>query len=353
MTEATSDPGSGETNETSRRMRFAGGGIFALVLLAAMLFAVHWWRDLRFLESTEDAFLESTLLLLSPRVGGTVLEVPVKENQRVQVGDVLVRLDPTDFRVRLSRAQADLDAARNRMESARASAESAEAQKRVSGIELGRAERELRRVHALFARHAMSEQAFENATAQRDAAVARVRSLEGKARSERAVLGNEAPVRQAEAALHRAELELSYTTVVAPVEGVVGQKNVSPGENVSPGQPLLALAVEECAWVTANFKETQIGRMRVGDPAQVSIDAYPNRVWPGHIESLAPATGAKYALIPPDNATGNFTKVVQRLPVKIVLDACSPGPAGEHAVDGVRDLPLGLSVEVSVRVGGS
>ena len=340
-----------EREPTSRRTRIARLGVLALVLAGAIGAGLHWYRELRHRERTDDAFVEASLALLSARVGGTVVEVAVDENQTVREGDVLVRLDPTDYEVGLSRARANLEEARNRLAAARADAEAAEAERRAAGIELERAKREAKRVEGLKERGATSEQLVENAVAARDAADARVRALEQRVLAERAVLGNEAPLRQAEAALEEAELALSYTVVTAPHDGVIGRKSVHVGENVAPGRPLLALARDEASWIVANFKETQIGRMKVGDAVHVEIDAFPGHACEGHVESLSPATGAKYALIPPDNATGNFTKVVQRVPVRIALDACDENGNGGHPLD-PRRLPMGLSALVSVRVGG-
>jgi membrane fusion protein (multidrug efflux system) len=156
-------------------------------------------------------------------------------------------------------------------------------------------------------------------------------------------------VRQSEAALREAELALEYTVVAAPFDGIVGKKGVETGANVAAGQPLFALAATSGNWVIANFKETQIGRIQPGDRAEIRVDAFPGRSWRGHVESISPATGAKYALLPPDNATGNFTKVVQRVPVKIAIDGVDAG--GGAAAAGAEDtLSVGLSVNVVVRV---
>ena len=339
-----------EHEPTNSRGRIVRIGVLALVLAGAVGFGAHWYRELRHRERTDDAFVEASLALLSARVGGTVIEVAVEENQQVHAGDVLVRLDPTDYEVSLSRARANLEEARNRLAAARADAEAAEAERRAAGIELERAKREAKRIEGLKERGATSEQLVENAVAARDAAEARVRALEQRVLAERAVLGNEAPLRQAEAALKEAELALSYTVVTAPHDGVVGRKNVHVGENVAAGKPLLALARDEASWIVANFKETQIGRMKVGDAVHVEIDAFPGHACEGHVESLSPATGAKYALIPPDNATGNFTKVVQRVPVLIALDVCDANGNGGAPLD-PKHLPMGLSALVSVRVG--
>jgi len=335
----------------------ASVALVVLLLAGVLGFGAHWYRELRNHERTDDAFIEASLALISSRVSGTVIEVLVDENQQVKAGDVLVRLDPTDFDVSVARARANLEEARNQLAAAAADAEAAEAEKRAAVIELERSKNEAKRREGLKKSGATSDQLVENAVAARDAAEARVRALEQRALAARAVLINEAPLRQAEAALREAELALSYTTLVAPNDGIVGRKTVHVGENVAVGRPLLALARDEAAWVVANFKETQIGRMQVGDHADVEIDAYPGHSCDGHVESLSPATGAKYALIPPDNATGNFTKVVQRVPVRVALDDCDQGDGNGHGNghgDGALDpkrLPMGLSALVSIRVG--
>jgi len=332
-----------------RALPWPGLAIAGVIVIAIGFAGHHWYTLLRHLESTDDAYVEATIVLLSARVGGTVIDVPARENQTVRAGDVLVKIDPEELEVRVARARADVDAARNRLEAARAGADVAEADGRVARVEQRRAEREAERLQELHESGAVSEQMLENAIAARDAARARVRAFDQRARAERAVLGNEAPLRQAEATLRAAELALSHTVVVAPRDGRIGRRNVEIGQNVTAEQPLMSLAADEPVWVVANFKETQVGRMREGAPVEVRVDAYPGWIWHGHVESFSPATGAKYALIPPDNATGNFTKVVQRLSVRIALDRSEPEDAG---LDAPPVLSAGLSAEVSVHVGG-
>jgi membrane fusion protein (multidrug efflux system) len=167
-----------------------------------------------------------------------------------------------------------------------------------------------------------------------------VRALELRAEAERLAVRDDAPVHQAEAALAEAELALAHTELRAPFDAQVGRKNVEPGAVVQPGQPLLSLTRTDSSWVMANFKETQVGRMHVGDRVEITIDAFPGRVFRGHVASFSPATGAKYALIPPEPAAGNFTKVVQRVPVKIELESDPGAP----------DLAVGLSALVEVHV---
>lgn len=330
--------------------RRIGLAIAATVLGLATAYGVHRVIVASRFQTTNDAFIEAHVTSVGARVSGHVLAVTVDDNARVHAGDVLVRLDPADFAARVAQARADLDAAGNRMNAARATAAAADAEGRAAAAEFDRAQREASRIDALFTRGAASRQALDAATAGRDVAKARMLALASRADAERAVLGNDAPVRQAAAALEAATLALSYTTLVAPVDGVVGRKNVEAGGFVAPGQPLLAIAADGGTWVVANFKETQIGAMRPGARAEVRIDAYPDVVWTGHLDSIAPATGATFALLPPDNATGNFTKVVQRVPVKVVLDAAVRNDADVPEPPSPDALPVGLSAEVSIAI---
>jgi membrane fusion protein, multidrug efflux system len=325
--------------------------VAGVALAFGLVFGVRFLLHLRGWVSTDDAFVEGTMSYLAAEVSGRVAEVPVDEHQVVHAGDLLVRLDPADYEARVEKARADLSAAKNRMRGAEASAASATAERKATEAELWRAERELDRISTLVRGDAASRQHLDEARAERDAASARARSLQLRAEAEAAVLGDEAPVRQAEAALREAELALGHTEVRAPFDGVVGRKNVDPGTIVAPGQPLLALTASRDSWVIANFKETQIRQIAVGRPAEITIDAFPGVVWSGHVDSFSPATGAKYALIPAEPAAGNFTRVVQRLPVKIVLDgvAATDGAAVAAPIPGSgQALPVGLSARVRV-----
>jgi membrane fusion protein (multidrug efflux system) len=314
--------------------------VLGAVAIVALAIGVLWLLGLRGIERTDDAFVEGHLVFLSPRVGGHVVEVAVEENQHVEAGQVLVRLDPADFEARVARARADVDAARNRITQSSAAADAAGAQAAAAAVRLRHTDLELGRVRGLLTAGAASRTALDAAQAQRDAAEAELHAARERERAERAAIGNEAPVRQAEAALREAELALEHAVLTAPFAGTIGKRSVELGANVAPGQALLALAADGETWVTANFKETQIRAMRPGDAVEIEVDAFPDRPVRGHVESLAPATGAKYALLPPDNATGNFTKVVQRVPVRIAI---------EHEPD-APPLAVGLSVNVRVRV---
>jgi membrane fusion protein (multidrug efflux system) len=316
--------------------------------VVALGVVTYWFLEIRGRENTDDAFVEGHLVFLSPRVAGQVQEVLVEENQHVRAGQVMVRLDPADFEVRVDRARADLEAAKNRMAQSSAAAEAASAQAHAAAVRVRHAEQELERAQGLFDRKVASQMQLDAAVAEYNTATAELRAAEQRELAERAMIANEAPVLQAQAALREAQLALEHATITAPFDGVIGRKSVELGANVSPGQPLFALSQSTEKWISANFKETQVGRMHPGDPVEIRVDAYPDRVWRGRIESISPATGAKYALLPPDNATGNFTKVVQRIPVRIALD---PAAKSDDVAAGPEDpLSVGLSVNVSVRV---
>lgn len=323
-----------------------------LTIAGAAAFGVYYWVSQRGFESTQDAFVEGTLVYLAPEIQGRVVEVLVGENQRVKTGDVLVRIDPEEWEIRVARAEANLAAARNRMVSAEAAAASAEAEGRAATVESWRTGRELERAQTLADRGAKSDQQLDAARAAHDAAQASVKALTLRAEAERGLLGNAAPLRQAEAELREARRSLERAVLVAPFDAVVGRKNVEPGDIVKVGESLIALTRIEARWIEANFKETQLGRMRSGSPATVEIDAFEDLVFYGHVESFSPASGAKYALIPPEPAVGNFTKVVQRVPVRIALDEVEDENGRRPLAEGeaVPELAVGLSAVVTVDV---
>jgi len=324
--------------------RWAAVALAALVIGAAVLAAGF----LRGRESTDDAFVEAHMVYLAAQVAGRVQEVLVEEHQPVEQGQLLVRLDAREYELELERAQAALAAARNRMTQAEAAAEATDAERKATAVELWRTERELERARSLLEERTVSQRDLDTARAARDATAAHERALALQAEAERAVLADDAPVREAEAVLQNASLRLERTRIQAPFSGFVGRRSVEPGAVVSPGQPLMALVREGDVWVMANFKETQLDHIRLGARAEIEIDAFPGIRWRGHVESFSPATGAKYALIPPEPAAGNFTKVVQRVPVKIAID----GRLGDGSQPPERGLGLaaGLSAVVTVVV---
>jgi len=341
-----------------------------IVLLAAagLLFGIagHWtsWQGSHRDQATDDAYLKADVTPLSTRISGTVLRVNVSDYQSVKAGKTLIELDDDDYRATLNQAQAALagseaaledNQAAKKIQDAQIEAANAgvvQAQAAISaakaGIasvspELDKALTELHRQQALFDAKAATHQQLEAATAQegqldgmleaRKADLARTAAalttsqsqLEAAKRQREALNIKDdvykADIEAKKAAIVVAQVNLAYTHITAPTDGTVGERHVLAGQLVAPGTQMIDL-VQSDVWVQANFKETQLTNMQAGDAADVRIDTFPNRVFHGKVEQLSPASGSQFALLPPDNATGNFTKVVQRVPVKIVL---SPG----------------------------
>ncbi len=365
--------------------------VLLALLLALLVGGYSIWHYYSIRESTDDAQIEGHIDPISPRVSGTVQQVFVDDNQVVQAGTVLVQLDPRDYQVALDRARADLADAQASAQAARvgvpitttstasgvstAQANLAASQQEVDAAQARLREAQanwtklnldLKRMEALVTKDEVSQQQYDAAVAAEQASRATVDSARaGVATAQSHVAQAEAGLRSAQtapqqvqamkaraaaadataqkdqAAVEQAQLNLQYATVRAPVTGVVSRKTVEPGQVVQPGQPLMALVNLEDIWVVANFKENQLRNMRVGQAVKIHVDTY-NRDYNGHVQSVAGATGARFSLLPPENATGNYVKVVQRIPVKIVLDK------GE---DPQHNLRPGMSVEPTVMTG--
>src|ERR1700722_10802177 len=326
----------------------------ALLLAAGAYWGWQWWRDWRFLQSTDDAYIASDISLISPKIEGYIKEVRVEENQHVTSGQVLFVIDDSDFAAKVAQASAAVaseeamvatfatrhDYQLAMINQAAAATHSAEA-------EVNRANLDQQRYVALATSEIATKQRYETAAADATKAAANLLRAQAALEAEKQQLAvldaqkreEEARLLQTRATLRLAQNDLDNTVIRAPVDGIVGNRAGQTGQYVKPGTQLLSLVPLPRVYVTANFKETQLTLMRPGQPAQVSVDAYPDRVIEGHVESFAPASGAEFSLLPPDNATGNFTKIVQRVPVRISLPA--NGPLSSL-------LRPGLSVVVSV-----
>ena len=372
--------------------------IFAAVAVVAAIGIGAWFYATRGRESTDDAQVDAHVTPIAARVGGTVLRVPVTDNQPVDAGTVLVEIDRREYELALERARAELANAEAELAAANANvpiaatstssgvstaasgveqaqvqweeaqhnldaaeARLASARAKVSGEEAAatRDDRDAERLKGLLAKDEVSQQMYDAAVARAQSsranvavAQSQVREAEtaikaAQARIAQAKVGQSvasaelrtaetapqqmaatraraqssaARVKQAQAAVGRAELDLEHATVKAPVKGVVSRKSAEPGQVIQPGQPLMTIIPLDQVWITANFKETQLQDMRVGQRVSIDVDAYGGRDFAGKIDSIAAATGSRFSLLPPENATGNFVKVVQRVPVKIVLD---------------------------------
>jgi membrane fusion protein, multidrug efflux system len=327
-------------------------GVAALVVLVAVV--LYYLIFLAPYESTDDAFVDGYTTLLSSRVPGQVLRLLVRDNQIVHQGDVLIQLDPRDYEAALSQERATLASARSEEAQARAQLDVSEtrvaetsANETVAAADAQRADNDLKRYESVE-RRAVSKTVLDQITTTARATAAQLRAARsqlagaraGVTLSEAAVGSAAAAIRVAEARVRQAELNLSYATIIAPVDGRVTARTVGPGNYVQPGQGLLAL-VPLYVWVTANFKETQLTDMRPGQPAEMRLDAYPDYTLKGHVDSLQAGTGARFSLLPPENAVGNYVKVVQRVPVKIVFDGALPKGL---------DIAPGMSVVPRVKV---
>lgn len=341
------------TLRTRRRLRYSAAACLGVLALLAL--AGYWFSTGRYLESTDDAYIRADWVALSSRVAGYVARVEVEDDQPVEAGAVLVRLQDRDYQARRDRAraaehqtQAAIDAARARRElavqrieqqaqatlKAEAAVHSASAERRRSQLDLQRYQGLVRDEAATTQRLEQALAAANQAKAVEQGAKAAWREQQaqqrmakaGAAQAEADLQQHLAAFESASAERRLAEQDAQDTVLRAPVAGVVGKRHVRAGQYVVPGQPLLAVVPVAQAYVVANYKETQLARMRPGQPVQVQVDSFPGQALEGHVASFSPASGNVFALLPSDNATGNFTKIVQRFAVRILLDLPVNGP---------------------------
>jgi membrane fusion protein (multidrug efflux system) len=326
------------------------------ILLLAIAGGVSWWLYARQFETTDDAFIDGHVVTISPNVSATVLAVHIDDNWRMKKGDLLVELDPRDFQVIVDQMQAGLAGAKDRARATAVQRDVANANVLQAQAELTVAQTNSDNVHRDYIRFASlndrsrSQQQLDNATAAAKSAEAQVAQTKAKvvasqadvSEAEVAIHTADAAIQRAQADLTQAKINLGYCKIWAPTNGMVTRKSVEPGTYVQKGEPLFSLVPTD-VWVTANYKETQLNRMRVGQGVSIEVDAYSSREFNGKVDSIQNGTGSKFTLLPPENATGNYVKIVQRVPVKIVFD---PGELDNTDVL----LAPGMSVEPKVRV---
>jgi membrane fusion protein, multidrug efflux system len=330
--------------------------VFLVAIAIIVVVSTNWsrWEGGEGWQRTNDAYLQSDLTPISAKVTGYIRELPVRDYERVRRGQVLARLVDDDYRAAVATAEANILGA-----TAQHGALQAQHELQLANVQAARAvvastiasreqnRRDLTRQQRLLQTGSSSTEArerLETTRAQLEAQLAQNRAQAEAAQRELAVLEaqiaqSEAAIAAARAALVVARLNLEYTTIIAPQDGVLGQRQVKPGQLVAVGSQITTLTPLPNVWVIANYKETQLTHMAVGQPARIAVDTFPGHTLRGHVQAFAPASGAEFALLPPDNATGNFTKVVQRISVKILIDDA----------DGLADrLVPGMSVEASV-----
>ncbi|WP_414128043.1 HlyD family secretion protein [Rhizobium jaguaris] len=339
-----------------RGKSFLLGATALAVVAAAAYYGHNYWTVGRFQVSTDDAYVQADNSAIAPKISGYITDVVVNDNQTVKAGQVLARIDDRDFKTALDQAKADIAAAQADVEAKLASLDTqqslisaAQATVDVDKANETFAEQNDKRYANLSvngyapvqtAQQAASQIAAARAAIDRDTAslaatTKQVDLLKAQLAQARATLTHDQAVQS------QAELNLSYTTIMAPLDGVVGNRTLRVGQYVQAGTQLMSVVPTSAAYIVANYKETQLTDVHAGQPVDIEVDMFPGRVYHGHVDSLAPASGQEFALLPPDNATGNFTKVVQRIPVKIVLDSDSVASG---------DLRPGMSVQPSIDI---
>lgn len=346
--------------------------IIVVLILSGLSYGIYKYMHSLSHETTDDAQIEKNMNPIIPRVMGYVTKVYIKDNDYVKKGDTLFTIDNSDFIVKLEDAKAALIAAQGNLEVSKADFGSALASVSVSDanvqsasgsietakIRLGRASNDFERYNNLYKNHSITKQQFEQALAAKQEAESQLKILQDQQKASafqksviiaKSKVTNKqsevasANIKRAEAMLEAAKLNLSYTVVTAAIDGQVSKIALQPGQLVQPGQALFYIINNQEAWVIANFKETQLNKMKMGQKVTVKVDAYPDTDFEGEITSFSPATGSKFSLLPPDNATGNFVKTIQRLPVKISLSATNDP-------EKIKLLRPGMNVDVDVHL---
>jgi len=360
---------SASNNQTSRKKKAMI--VFAVLAIVGALSVFFYMRYKSTHISTDDAFIDGHIHTIAPKISGTVKSIYVDSNQYVKAGDILVEITPADYEVKeneavsavnaekakLAEREAGIDASRKMLAELAAKIGAAKANLQLQEANLRQAETDIRRAESLFRKEAISKEKYDRTQTAYDVSTSEVKaSGELLKQAEVALETQRAVVKQAEAAkvtqaslvkqgeavLDSARLNFGYTKIYAPTDGYVTKKSVEVGNQIQPGQPLMAVVPLNDIYVTANYKETQLEKVRPGQKVDITVDTYPGKVFKGKVDSIMAGTGSVFSLFPPENATGNYVKVVQRIPVKIVFD---------RDTDPQHVLRMGMSVEPTVVIG--
>jgi membrane fusion protein (multidrug efflux system) len=327
-----------QTGNNRKKMRaFMIVGVVVLIGLTAGYFYSAYRKTH---VSTDDAFIDGNIHTIAAKIYGTVTKVSVNDNQRVKKGDLLVEIDPADYSARLQEASSSVGAEKAKLSEVGTRIEAAKANLELQRAHLRLAEIEKKRTEALYQKEVLPRDRYDRAMTGYEVAVAQVKAAEEQLRqAESQKLTQASTIMQKQAAAALAQLSYDYTKIYSPVDGYVTRKSVQTGNQIQPGQPLMAVVALDDIWVTANFKETDMENIRPGQRVELSVDSYPGKVFFGTVDSIMAGTGVSFSLFPAENATGNYVKVVQRIPVKIVLDK---GTDKDHV------FRVGMSVEPTV-----
>jgi membrane fusion protein (multidrug efflux system) len=354
----------------NRRKKIAAFIIFpALIVIGAVV--LFFYREYKATHiSTDDAFVDGRVHAIAPKIPGTVRVVHVKDNQFVKKDDLLLEMDPIDYEVKVKEAQAGLETERAKLSEIRdrvdtskkqlagiiASLGEAKANLELQEANLRQAEVDFKRIESLFKKEVIPREQYDKAKTAYDVAMAqvkaareRIKQLEASLETQKAVIKQtetslipqQAQIQQKDAILKGSELNKSYTKIYSPSEGYIAKKSVEVGNQIQSGQSLMAIVPLNDIWITANYKETQLERVKPGQKVKIEVDTYPGKLFDGKVESVQAGTGAVFSLFPPENATGNYVKIVQRLPVKIILD---------QNTDPSHTLRIGMSVVPTILV---
>jgi membrane fusion protein, multidrug efflux system len=317
-----------ETHNTRKGLnkKQRGGIVLLIIIVCAAVFGLQQWVKSKTHLETDNAFIESHIHSVSSRIPAMVKRVAVEDNQFVHKGDLLVELDGSDYQARMRTAAASLNMAKNETSGDYAQIESARASIGLATAKLDQANLDLKRGETLYAKEVIPKEQLERLYTAKKVATMQLKEAQEAEHHAQAVLGlagngsRDARVAQKQGELETASLNLSYTRIVAPSDGYITKKSVEVGNYIQPGQALMALVTLEDAWVTANYKESQLTDVRPGQKVEFTVDTYPGLVFKGNVESIMAGTGAAFSMLPPENATGNYVKVIQRIPVRIAID---------------------------------
>jgi membrane fusion protein (multidrug efflux system) len=356
--------------KTSHRKKTVAFIIFpAIIVLGAV--TLYFYREYKRTHiSTDDAFVDGRIHLIASKVPGTIKVIHVKDNQFVKRGDLILEIDPIDYEVKVKEAQAGLETEKAKLSVIRESVDTVKKQlaEIIASLEAARANLELQKANLelakvnlqrsefLLKKEAISKQQYDNSKTTYEVAVAQMKAAQDQAKqieasletqkavikqTETSLIPQQAQIQQKDATLKGAELNKNYTKIYAPSDGYIAKKSVEIGNQIQPGQSLMAIVPLDDIWITANYKETQLERVKLGQKVKIKVDSYPSKAFYGKVDSVMAGTGAVFSLFPPENATGNYVKIVQRIPVKIILD---------KGTDPAHILRIGMSVVPTILV---